>query len=107
LPFDLIAGLEKSKKSGLFRKLKEKADTAAKAGADLGKKAIEKTPELGKQLKDQSLKSLDESITAVRKASTSGAKNVELLKQLAELKDQGIISDEEFEAKKKDILSRI
>ena len=35
------------------------------------------------------------------------AKNVALLRQLAELHDKGILSDEEFEAKKQDLLDRI
>lgn len=35
------------------------------------------------------------------------AKNIALLQQLAELHDKGILSDEEFEEKKKDLLDRI
>ncbi|MEM2759683.1 MAG: SHOCT domain-containing protein [Nitrososphaerales archaeon] len=96
-----------SKKDTFLKKLKEKADAAAKTGKVLGKKAIEKGPRIGKQLKLKSLEALEESIEKTRKAATSAEKNIELLKKLAELKASGIISEEEFERKKREILTRI
>ena len=35
------------------------------------------------------------------------AETLKLLEQLSELRDKGILTDEEFETKKKDILSRL
>lgn len=90
-----------------MRKLKKKADMAAKTGAGLGKKAVGKAPDVGKQLRERGIESIKEGIGAARKGSLSSDKNIELLKKLAELKSEGIISEEEFEAKKKEILQRI
>lgn len=105
MPFTIK--LEKPKKKELFKQLKEKADIAAKTGAELGKKAVEKGPAIGKQFKEKGLEALEDSIEAARKASASGDRNIELLKKLAELKSVGIITEKEFEAKKKEILERI
>jgi hypothetical protein len=99
--------LGKSKKDDFLKKLKGKADMAAKTGAEIGKTAVEKGPGIGRQLKKATLKSIEESIAATRKSVTSGDKNLEILKKLAELKAAGIISEQEFEAKKKEILDRI
>jgi len=99
--------LEGSKKDNLLKKLKEKADVATKKGAEISKKAVEKGPEFGKQLKRHGLRSIERSIGAARKAANSGEKNIEILKQLAELKEEGIITEEEFIKKKKEILDRI
>lgn len=95
------------KKGDLLKKLRERADVAAKTSAKLGKKTIEKGSGIGKHLKEQSLKSMEESIATARKAAESGEKNLKILKKLAELKEEGIISEEEFAAKKKEILERI
>ncbi len=102
-----IVELGKAKKDNFLKKLKGKADMAAKTGAEIGKKAMEKGPGIGNQLKKQSLKSIEQSIAAARKSATSGDKNLEILKKLAELKTAGIINEQEFEAKKKEILDRI
>lgn len=100
-------GLKGSKGDNLLKKLKEKADVATKKGAEIGKTAVEKGPEFGKQLKRHGIRSIESGIGAARKAATSGEKNIEILKKLAELKEEGIITEEEFIKKKKDILDRI
>ena len=102
-----IVELREYKKGDLLKKLKERADIAAKTSAELSKKTIEKGSGIGKQLKEQSLKSMEEGIATARKAAASGEKNLEILKKLAELKEAGIISEKEFAAKKKEILERI
>lgn len=98
---------EETKKKDFLSKLKKTADQAAKTGAELSKKAAERGPEFGKSLKEQTFKAIEEGISSGRKAAASGDKNLELLRKLAELKGAGIISEEEFQTKKKEILERI
>ena len=49
----------------------------------------------------------EEFIGTIRKGTQYGKTSVEILGDLAKLKELGIISDEEFESKKKQILDRI
>ena len=50
---------------------------------------------------------LDAKASAERPTSSAGANPVETLKQLAELRDSGVLTEEEFEGKKKDILAEM
>lgn len=51
-------------KERFLNKLKEKADQAAKVGAELGKKAMEKGPGLSKELRQEVFQSIENVIGA-------------------------------------------
>ncbi|MFQ6025046.1 MAG: SHOCT domain-containing protein [Nitrosopumilaceae archaeon] len=87
--------------------LKKKADDAKLVGFELSKIAAETGPKLGKELVKMGRERLEETLAAARLAALSPKHNLELLEQLGKLKKSGIISQKEFEKKKKEILNRI
>lgn len=67
-----------------------------------------KLNEVANQITYAARRQKEEARVAQRKADANKEnKNIQMLQQLAELHDKGILSDEEFEAKKKDLLDRI
>jgi hypothetical protein len=88
-------------------KLFQKADKARKAGLEFSKIAAEQTQIQGKRLTSEGKKRLDGSIAAAKKMSSSGQENLKLLEELGRLKKDGLITDTEFQQKKKELLARI
>ncbi len=89
-------------------------EDAVEFGKIASKEAQQKSIELKKQAKIESkkLKSkgerrIGESITKARRITSANDKDLETLAKLGELKKAGIITDKEFQAKKKQILKRI
>lgn len=89
-------------------------EDAVEFGKIASKEAQKKSVELRKQAKIESkrLKSkgeqkISESISAARRMSSANGKDLETLAKLGELKKAGIITDKEFQIKKKQILKRI
>jgi polyhydroxyalkanoate synthesis regulator phasin len=87
---------------------------AVEYGKIASKEAQKKSVELRKQAKIESkrLKSkgeqkISKSISAARRMSSADGKDLETLAKLGELKKAGIITDKEFQTKKKQILKRI
>ena len=87
---------------------------AVEFGKIASKEAQKKSVELRKQAKIESkrLKSkgeqkINKSISAARRMSSADGKDLETLAKLGELKKAGIITDKEFQTKKKQILKRI
>jgi polyhydroxyalkanoate synthesis regulator phasin len=76
---------------------------AQKKSAMLKKQAQIET----KKLKSQGEKKLGKSIDAAKKMTVSKGDALETLAKLGELKKAGIITDKEFRAKKKKLLSQI
>lgn len=76
---------------------------AQKKSAMLKKQAQIET----KKLKSQGEKKLGKSIDAAKKMTASKGDALETLAKLGELKKAGIITDKEFRAKKKKLLSQI
>jgi hypothetical protein len=62
---------------------------------------------LGKQVKAEAKKTVSKKITNAKRMIRSSEDNVELIKKLGELKKAGIISNKEFQAKKKQLLDKI
>ena len=62
---------------------------------------------LGKQVKAEAKKTVSKKITKAKRMIRSSEDNVELIKKLGELKKAGIISNKEFQAKKKQLLDKI
>ena len=60
-----------------------------------------------KVLVESNMTKSSETIHGSDEITSSSSKQINLIKQLAELNSQGILSDEEFEEKKKEILAKI
>jgi len=89
-------------------------EDAVEFGKIASKEAQRKSVELKKQAKIESkkLKSKGEqkiykSINTARRITSANEKDLETLAKLGELKKAGIITDKEFQTKKKQILKRI
>ena len=88
-------------------KLLESVDEAKKKGQKIGRLAKIRGLKLGKQVKAEAKKTVSKKITKAKRMIRSSEDNVELIKKLGELKKAGIISNKEFQAKKKQLLDRI
>jgi polyhydroxyalkanoate synthesis regulator phasin len=89
-------------------------EDAVEFGKIASKEAQQKSLELKKQAKIQSKKlkskgekEISKSITTARKIVSADEKDLETLAKLGELRKAGIITEKEFQTKKKQILKRI
>jgi len=118
-----------SKKGGYIEKLLKKADkaiqegvkkadevldNAVELGAMTAKQASKTSKELRKQAKkerdslhERGMKKINEGISAAKNVTSNTKEDLEILKKLGKLRDNGIITEKEFQAKKKKILDRI
>ncbi len=101
--------LAKKKKTDdiIFDELKRRADDIKMTGFELSKIAADTGPKLGKELAKLGKQKLEETLATARILSLSPKHNLELLEKLGKLKKSGIISQKEFDKKKKEILERI
>jgi hypothetical protein len=100
-------GLEKAKTNPNLNKLKIKTEEVTKVGIEKGKEIQEKTPGFFNKLCQKSQSGFEKFIGTIRRGTQYGKTSIEMLEQFAKMKELGIITDEEFEAKKKEILDRI
>ena len=94
------------KQKGFLGNLAKKADEIKRQSIDLGKMAAREAGELGEKIED----TVEDGIDATKKLkSYTAAKNeiLDLLERLAKLKEHGVITEEEFTAKKKELLEKI
>ena len=118
-----------SKKGGYIEKLLKKADKALQEGVkradevlddavDLGKisakQAAKKSKELRNQVKKERMelqkkgsKRSAEGISSAKSMTSNPHDDLKTLKKLGELRESGIITEKEFQAKKKKVLDRI
>ncbi len=118
-----------TKKGGYIEKLLKKADKALQEGVkkadevlddavDLGKisakQAARKSKELRNQVKKErkslqkrGSKKISEGISAAKNIGSNPHDDLKTLKKLGELRDNGILTEKEFQTKKKKILDRI
>jgi len=118
-----------AKKGGYIEKLLKKADKALQEGVkkadevldnavDIGvmtaKQASKTSKELRKQakkereaLQERGMKKINEGISAAKNVTSNTKEDLEILKKLGKLRDNGVITEKEFQAKKKKILDRI
>ena len=89
-------------------------DDAVEFGKITASEAKKKSDELRKQaliesekLKKQGEKRITKGIESAKKMSATSSKDLETLAKLGELRKAGIITEKEFQAKKKQILNRI
>ena len=97
----------KPKDAEFLDKLLESVDDAKKKGQKIGKLARIRGIKLGKRVKTRAKKTVSKKITKAKRMIRSSDENVELIKKLGELKKSGIISNKEFQAKKKQLLDKI
>ena len=90
-----------------LEKLLDSVDDAKKRGQKIGKLAKIRGIKLSRQVSTQAKKTVAKKITNAKRMIRSSEDNVELIKKLGELKKAGIISNKEFQAKKKQLLDRI
>jgi len=88
-------------------KLLESVGEAKKKGQKIGRLAKIRGLTLGKQVKAEARKTVSKKITKAKRMIRSSNDNLELIKKLSELKKAGVISDKEFQAKKKQLLDKI
>ena len=90
-----------------LEKLLESVDEAKRKGQKIGKLAKIRGLKLSKQVRAQAKKTVSTKITKAKRMIRSSEDNVELIRKLGELKKAGIISNKEFQAKKKQLLDKI
>ena len=97
----------KKKDSGFLGKISEKAGKARNKGLELGKIAAEEASRVGEDVAKKGKKKIEKGISNAKKMASSSEQNIELLEKLADLKEKGIITQKEFDQKKKEILKKI
>jgi len=90
-----------------LEKLLESVDDAKEKGQKIGRLAKIRGLQLSKRVKARAKKTVSKKITKAKRMIRSSDDNVELLKKLGELKKAGIISNKEFQTKKKQLLDKI
>mgnify|MGYP000435644464 FL=1 len=90
-----------------LEKLLESVDEAKRKGQKIGRLAKIRGLKLSKRVRAQAKKTVSKKITKAKRMIRSSEDNVELIKKLGELKKAGIISNKEFQAKKKQLLDKI
>ena len=97
----------KPKDAEFLDKLVESVDDAKKKGQKIGKLAKIRGIKLSQRVKLRAKKTVSKKITKAKRMIRSSNDNVELIKKLGELKKVGIITNKEFQAKKKQLLDKI
>ena len=90
-----------------LEKLLESVDEAKRKGQKIGKLAKIRGLKLSKRVRARAKKTVSKKITKAKRMIRSSEDNVELIRKLGELKKAGIISNKEFQAKKKQLLDKI
>ena len=88
-------------------KLVESVDDAKKKGQKIGKLAKIRGIKLSQRVKSRAKKTVSKKIAKAKQLVRSSDDNVGLIKKLGELKKAGIITNKEFQAKKKQLLDKI
>ena len=88
-------------------KLLESIGEAKEKGQKIGKLAKIRGLKLSKQVKTEARKTVSKKITKAKRMIRSSDDNLELIKKLGELKKAGVISNKEFQTKKKQLLDKI
>ncbi len=121
--------MKNAKKGGHIEKFLKKADKALQEGIKKADDVLEEAVEFGemtakqaakisKELQNQAkrekeelhkkgIEKINESISAAKNVTSNTHEDLETLEKLGKLKKAGIITDKEFQAKKKKILERI
>jgi polyhydroxyalkanoate synthesis regulator phasin len=79
------------------------ADQAKKTSDELRKKAIKEK----EQIKSKGVKKINEGINVAKQMTSNAEEDLATLEKLGKLRKEGVLSEKEFQEKKKKILSRI
>ena len=79
------------------------ANQAKKTSGELRKKAMKEK----ETMKEKGIKKINEGISVAKKITSKAEEDLNSLEKLGKLRKQGIITEKEFQEKKKKILSRI
>ena len=88
-------------------KLLESIGEAKEKGQKIGKLAKIRGIKLSKKVKAEAKNTVSKKITKAKRMIRSSDDNLELIKKLGELKKAGVISNKEFQVKKKQLLDKI
>ena len=88
-------------------KLLESIGETKEKGQKIGKLAKIRGIKLSKKVKAEAKKTVSKKITKAKRMIRSSDDNLELIKKLGELKKAGVISNKEFQVKKKQLLDKI
>ena len=88
-------------------KLLESVNEAKTKGQKIGRLAKLRGLKLSSSVRARAKKTVSKKVTKARRMIRSPKDNVELIKKLGELKKAGIISNKEFQTKKKQLLDKI
>ena len=97
----------KPKDTEFLDKLLESVDDAKKKGQKIGKLAKIRGITLSQRGKSRAKKTVSKKIAKAKQLVRSSDDNVGLIKKLGELKKSGIITNKEFQSKKKQLLDKI
>ena len=97
----------KPKDDAFIDKLFQSAYEAKKKGQKIGRLAKLRSVGLSKRVSTQAKKSVSKKIRKAKRMIRSSEQNVELIKKLGVLKKAGLITNQEFLAKKKQLLDKI
>ena len=89
------------------QKTQEIIDQAKRKGYGIGEKISNKHHKISSKLKKTAKSRIQKTVNVGRNLKISKKENLELLENLAKLKDAGIITTKEFQEKKKKLLSKI
>ena len=89
------------------KKSQEIINQAKRKGYRISEKISNKRHKISSKLKKTAKSKIQKTVNAGKSLKTSKKENLELLENLARLKDAGIITTKEFQEKKKKILSKI
>ena len=99
--------LAKKERTLVGDQLKIQASLAKKKSSELSKLATKKGAKVSKDLKKLTQQKVTKSVIAARKMTVSSKENIELIERLGKLRKIKLITNSEFEKKKKEILARI
>lgn len=79
---------------------------AREVGQELSR-AIEQATRMARQARDDLSRLVGDPITTMRPRKRTPGGPAELIREMGRLRDEGLITEEEFQAKKADLLSRV
>ena len=100
-------GIQKTKESSIFQEVQDKTNQLRTMDHKEKNKHKRKIIHGLVKIRDVFFELFEKFVGRIRVGTQYGKSSIDLLSELAKLKELGIITDKEFEAKKKEILDRI
>lgn len=100
-------GIQKTKESSLFQNVQEKSNRLITMDQKEKNRYKRKTIQILVKIRDVIFELFEKFVGRIRIGTQYGKSSIDLLSELAKLKELGILTEKEFEAKKKEILDRI